>query len=74
MLYEVITQLWERQALLKCRFVAGDRNFGKKVEEMASRFIFDRPLPPGIPDEINRLRKRMERELGKERQDRRNLT
>ncbi|MDX1816011.1 MAG: bifunctional [glutamate--ammonia ligase]-adenylyl-L-tyrosine phosphorylase/[glutamate--ammonia-ligase] adenylyltransferase, partial [Thermodesulfobacteriota bacterium] len=71
--HEQSAQLWERQALLKCRFVAGDRNFGKQVEAMASRFIFDRPLPPDIPDEINRLRKRMERELGKERRDRRNL-
>ena len=40
---------------------------------MASRFIFDRPLPPDTPYEINRLRKRMERELGRERQDRWNL-
>jgi glutamate-ammonia-ligase adenylyltransferase len=71
--HEQSAQLWERQALLKCRFVAGDRNFGKQVEEMAARFIFDRPLPPDIAAEINRLRKRMERELGKERQDRRNL-
>jgi len=71
--HEQSAQLWERQALLKCRFVAGDRNFGKQVEERASRFIFDRPLPPDTPGEINRLRKRMERELGKERQDRRNL-
>ncbi len=71
--HEQSAQLWERQALLKCRFVAGERNFGKQAEEMASRFIFDRPLPPDTPGEINRLRKRMERELGKERQHRRNL-
>jgi glutamate-ammonia-ligase adenylyltransferase len=66
-------QLWERQALLRCRFVAGDREFGKRTEEMVTRFIFDRPLPPDAPAEINRLRNRMEVELGKERQDRRNL-
>ncbi len=71
--HEQSAQLWERQALLKCRFVAGDRDFGKRVEEIASRFIFDRPLPSDASDEINRLRKRMERELGKERKDRRNL-
>jgi glutamate-ammonia-ligase adenylyltransferase len=43
------------------------------MEELVSRFIFDRPLPPDAPVEIHRLRKRMERELGKERQDRRNI-
>jgi len=53
--------------------VAGDRQFGKRVEEKVARFIFERPLPPETPAEINRLRKRMEMELGKERQDRRNL-
>jgi len=71
--HEQSAQLWERQALLKCRFVAGDRDFGKRVEEKVSRFIFDRPLPPDAPAEINRLRQRMEKELGKERRDRRNL-
>ena len=71
--HEQSAQLWERQALLKCRFVAGGRDFGKRAEEKVSRFIFDRPLPPDAPGEINRLRQRMERELGKERRDRRNL-
>jgi len=71
--HEQSAHLWERQALLRCRFVAGDRQFGKRVEEKVARFIFDRPLPPETPAEINRLRKRMEMELGKERQDRRNL-
>jgi len=71
--HEQSAHLWERQALLRCRFVAGDRQFGKRVEEKVARFIFERPLPPETPAEINRLRKRMEMELGKERQDRRNL-
>jgi glutamate-ammonia-ligase adenylyltransferase len=66
-------QLWERQALLKCRFVAGDRDFGKRMEETIGRFIYDRPLPPDAAAEIHRLRMRMETELGKERADRLNL-
>ncbi|PJB31472.1 MAG: bifunctional [glutamate--ammonia ligase]-adenylyl-L-tyrosine phosphorylase/[glutamate--ammonia-ligase] adenylyltransferase, partial [Deltaproteobacteria bacterium CG_4_9_14_3_um_filter_65_9] len=52
--------LWERQALLKCRFVAGDRRFGKRVEEKIRGFIYDRPLPPNAAEEIHRLRMRME--------------
>jgi len=66
-------QLWERQALLKCRFVAGDRDFGKRVEERIRGFIYDRPLPPNAAEEIHRLRMRMEQELGREREDRLNL-
>jgi glutamate-ammonia-ligase adenylyltransferase len=71
--HEGSAQLWERQALLKCRFVAGDREFGKKVEELARRFIYARPLPPNAAEEIHRLRTRMEVELGREREDRLNL-
>ncbi len=71
--HEESAQLWERQALLKCRFVAGDREFGKRMEETIGRFIYDRPLPPGAAAEIHRLRMRMETELGKERADRLNL-
>ncbi|MGE5663305.1 MAG: bifunctional [glutamate--ammonia ligase]-adenylyl-L-tyrosine phosphorylase/[glutamate--ammonia-ligase] adenylyltransferase, partial [Deltaproteobacteria bacterium] len=66
-------QLWERQALLKCRFVAGDRDFGKRMEETIGRFIYERPLPPDAAAEIHRLRMRMETELGRERADRLNL-
>ncbi|PWB64333.1 MAG: bifunctional [glutamate--ammonia ligase]-adenylyl-L-tyrosine phosphorylase/[glutamate--ammonia-ligase] adenylyltransferase, partial [Deltaproteobacteria bacterium] len=64
--HEHSAHLWERQALLKCRFVAGDREFGKQVEGMVARFIFDRPLPEGAAEEIHRLRMRMEVELGRE--------
>jgi len=71
--HEHSAQLWERQALLKCRFVAGDREFGKNVEEKVARFIYDRPLPAGAAEEIHRLRMRMEVELGRERTDRLNL-
>ncbi len=71
--HEESAQLWERQALLKCRFVAGDRDFGKRMEETIGRFIYERPVPPGAAAEIHRLRMRMETELGKERADRLNL-
>ncbi|MCL1926336.1 MAG: bifunctional [glutamate--ammonia ligase]-adenylyl-L-tyrosine phosphorylase/[glutamate--ammonia-ligase] adenylyltransferase [Syntrophorhabdaceae bacterium] len=66
-------QLWERQALLRCRFVTGNREFGKKVEELAKDIIFGRPLPSDTAEEIHRLRTRMEVELGRESEDRLNL-
>jgi glutamate-ammonia-ligase adenylyltransferase len=71
--HEHSAHLWERQALLKCRFVAGDRQFGKTVEEKVARFIYDRPLPAGAAEEIHRLRMRMETELGREHTRRLNL-
>jgi [glutamine synthetase] adenylyltransferase / [glutamine synthetase]-adenylyl-L-tyrosine phosphorylase len=71
--HAVSAQLWERQALLKCRIVAGDRDFGRKVDELVRGFIYDRPLPPNAAEEIHRLRMRMEVELGREREDRLNL-
>ena len=71
--HEESAQLWERQALLKCRFLAGDRDLGKRVEERIDRFIYGRPLPEAAAEEIHRLRKRMELEIGKERSDRLDL-
>jgi len=71
--HEESAQLWERQALLRVRFVAGDREFGRKVEETAKRFTYGRPLPPNAAEEIHRLRMRMEIELGRESEDRLNL-
>jgi glutamate-ammonia-ligase adenylyltransferase len=71
--HERSAMLWERQALLKCRSVAGDREFGKAVEEKITGYIYGRPLPPGAAAEIHRLRMRMEVELGRERRDRLNL-
>lgn len=71
--HEGSAQLWERQALLKCRFVAGDRDLGRQVETLAREFIYDRPLPANAAEEIHRLRTRMEVELGREREDRLNL-
>jgi len=71
--HEESAQLWERQALLKCRFLAGDRDFGKRMEQEIARFIFGRPLPSSAPEEIHRLRTRLEREVGQERSDRLDL-
>ncbi|MEW6721223.1 MAG: bifunctional [glutamate--ammonia ligase]-adenylyl-L-tyrosine phosphorylase/[glutamate--ammonia-ligase] adenylyltransferase, partial [Thermodesulfobacteriota bacterium] len=71
--HEGVAQLWERQALLRFRCVAGDREFGRKVEEKAKGFIFERPLPPNAAEEIHHLRMRMEVELGRESEDRLNL-
>jgi [glutamine synthetase] adenylyltransferase / [glutamine synthetase]-adenylyl-L-tyrosine phosphorylase len=60
-------RLWERQALIRCRAVAGDLELGRTVEAEAARFVYSAPLEPRVAaDAIARMRERMERELTRE--------
>lgn len=60
-------QLWERQALIKARGIAGDQSIFKRLEaQVLGPLVYDRALPPDAAVEIDRLRRRMESELGKE--------
>jgi glutamate-ammonia-ligase adenylyltransferase len=66
-------RLWERQALIKARSVAGDAEFGKQVAGDIASVVYN----PGIDDEGRKemihLRERMEKELAKEGPDRYNV-
>jgi glutamate-ammonia-ligase adenylyltransferase len=62
---------WERQALIRARFCAGDATLGARVMTIATRAAYEGG-PPGA-EEMHRLRLRMERELGRERPERREL-
>jgi glutamate-ammonia-ligase adenylyltransferase len=65
--HEKRAQLWERQALIKARAIAGDQErFSIIRREVLDPLIYERPLPPGAAAEIDRLRTRMEKELGQE--------
>ena len=56
--------LWERQALIKARTVAGDRALGAEVERLAQELVYsDAAVDAG---EIGRIRARMESELAQE--------
>jgi len=60
-------QLWERQALIKARAVAGDVAYGERLLSTAlAPLVWERPLPDGAAEEIHRLRMRMEREVAAE--------
>ncbi len=65
--------VWERQALVRARVVAGDARLGEKVEAARRQFVFGRGLRPEEIDEIRRMRERMEREIGVEDNTRLNL-
>lgn len=65
--------LWERQALIKARFVAGDPVLGKQIEKITESFAYGKGLTPEGIGEIHHLRMRMERELSGEDETRFNL-
>jgi glutamate-ammonia-ligase adenylyltransferase len=62
---------WERQALIRARFCAGDSQLGARAMAIATRAAYEGGPP--APAEMHRLRMRMERELGRERPTRKEL-
>ena len=66
-------QLWERQALIKTRFIAGDAALGRAVERVIEQCAYVAGLTQEGVGEIHRLRMRMERELAGEDETRFNL-
>ena len=71
--HQTSAELWERQALIKARFVAGDRDLGKDTERAAETTTYGEGLPKDGIEKINHLRMRMERELAGESDSRFNL-
>jgi [glutamine synthetase] adenylyltransferase / [glutamine synthetase]-adenylyl-L-tyrosine phosphorylase len=59
-------RIWEQQALVRARFVAGNAEVGKKFIESAQSFVYQDKFEYGSLIEISRLRERMEQELAKE--------
>ena len=56
-------QLWERQAMIKARGVAGEPALLREVEAIVERFVYARPLRGDEVAEIHRLRMRLEHEV-----------
>jgi [glutamine synthetase] adenylyltransferase / [glutamine synthetase]-adenylyl-L-tyrosine phosphorylase len=65
--------VWERQALVRARVIAGDAWLGGEVEISRREFVFERGLTPAQVAEIAAMRARMEREIGAETRHRLNL-
>ncbi len=64
---------WERQALIKARVVSGSAGLTESFEALTAAIVYEQPLPDNLKDEIYRLRQRMEKELGKESAENRNI-
>lgn len=62
---------WERQVLLRARFCGGDRELGRALVGVAEQAAYEGGAPP--PEELHRLRMRMQREIGREQQGRYHL-
>ncbi len=60
--YDRWAQLWERQALIRGRVVAGDPSVGQRFSELAQRFVWGLPLSSADVVEIRRMKARIERE------------
>ena len=59
-------ETWERQALLRTRFVAGDDTLGAEFCQVIQDLIFQDADRSVLADDIIGMRKRMEEELGRE--------
>jgi glutamate-ammonia-ligase adenylyltransferase len=57
-------QLWERQALVKARFVAGDAPLGRDFIRMTHDVLYGRALTAEELEEIKQMRRRIETERG----------
>ncbi|MBI5453241.1 MAG: bifunctional [glutamate--ammonia ligase]-adenylyl-L-tyrosine phosphorylase/[glutamate--ammonia-ligase] adenylyltransferase, partial [Deltaproteobacteria bacterium] len=67
------TQVWERQALVRARPVAGDLKFGADVLNELFDISYGKPFTPEEVDEMLRIRRRMEVEIAKETPSRYNI-
>ena len=60
--YDERGQLWERQALLKRRFVAGDPEFGQRFLQLADQWCYQPEFGESEVDEIRTMKRRIEAE------------
>ena len=60
--YERWGDHWEHQALIKARVVAGDRELGTRLVDLAQRVAYPAALPPEALQQVRHLKARMEKE------------
>jgi glutamate-ammonia-ligase adenylyltransferase len=57
-----MAELWERQAYVKARPVAGDPELGADFLRTVHRFVYEGPVPPDLAAQVHAMRQRMETE------------
>jgi len=63
--YQHRGQLWERQALLRARPVAGDTALAQQVMQVINAFVYQTPTEPDIVDKVMAMRQRIQNERGR---------
>lgn len=71
--HQTSSQLWERQALIKARVVAGDPDVRQRLDETLEQFAYREEIDAAGVAEIDHLRGRMEHELARESGNRFNI-
>jgi glutamate-ammonia-ligase adenylyltransferase len=71
--YSSQAETWELQALLRARFVAGDRTVGSGFCTAIQNLIYRDANKTSLAQDIRRMRQRMEEEVGKENTARYNI-
>lgn len=61
--YEEYGEAWERQALVKARWAAGDQETGRKFEEHMRSFVYAKRLEPSALADMERMKNRYEEML-----------
>lgn len=61
--YETFGRPWERQAWIKARPSAGDRQLGEEIMTTLRPFVFPRLVAPTVLDDVRDLNRRIKREL-----------
>ncbi len=52
--------LWERQSLIRLRYVAGDRDLGERILNSVRAFVYETPLPASWVETIVEMRRKIE--------------
>ncbi|MGI4789483.1 MAG: hypothetical protein ACRYFS_11610 [Janthinobacterium lividum] len=63
--YESWAEPWERQALMKARFVAGDASVGVAFSEMAEAFIYRARVEESFVESIRANKRRLEQKIAR---------
>ena len=75
--YGAFTETWadtlDRLALLKCRYVAGDPQLGRRFLQSISDFVYKKYLDQAAVEEIRWLKRKIDRELGRRESSERNI-
>ncbi|MBT6717688.1 MAG: bifunctional [glutamate--ammonia ligase]-adenylyl-L-tyrosine phosphorylase/[glutamate--ammonia-ligase] adenylyltransferase [Nitrospina sp.] len=65
--FKTRARIWEQQAMVRARVVAGNKEVGKKFMERVHEFVFKDDFEYSALIEISRMRERMELELAQEK-------